>query len=193
MQADINLIQTDAQPKVGYFLLGFLALLFFAVFIWVWMSYQSQHKEVLVLEQRLQDVLTRPVNAEVVEPSERQKYQALVDWAATQPYSNVLLLIDLAKRLPERGYFLSFSSENGVISLVAQFDTNSQAAYYLTAVENSPYIDSINISTIDKENVSDVTAVNEETFVEPRTVATYSITLNVQALRDASANKEGEQ
>ncbi|MFX3674588.1 MAG: PilN domain-containing protein [Paenisporosarcina sp.] len=190
-QVDINLIQTKTNPKEWLFISVFFAILLTVIGVWLWSMYQDKIQQVENLERSIASQVNQPVTVtENSSLNEYERYETVVDWASAQPYSKVTLLVELSKKLPARGYFTSFVYSENSVELEVQFDTHAEAAFYLTSIQQSPFITEARILSLTKDTLAQETAVNEETFVQPRTIATYSIMLNKEALKDVSPEQE---
>lgn len=191
-EVDINLIQTKTRPKEWLFISAFLVILLSLMSIWLWSMQQDNQQKVESLERSIESQVMIPV-LETENPLllEFERYETLVEWATTQPFSKVALLIELSKKLPDRGYFTSFIYSEGSVDLEVQFDNHAEAAFYLTAIQKSPFITEARVLSVTNETLSQETSINAETFVQPRTIALYSIILNQDAIKDATPKQGG--
>ena len=188
---DINLIQTKTKPKEWILIAVFLVLIVMVSGLYLWTSYQDLQQKVIQLEQSIESKLTLPVAGEGDTSSvELQRYQSVVDLASTMPYSKVVLLLELSKKLPERGYFTSFLYSGSSVELEVQFDTNAEAAFYLTSLQKLQVVKEAKVLSVTKNTLSQDTSINEETFVQPRTIASYSIELNEEVLKEYTSEQE---
>jgi hypothetical protein len=65
---------------------------------------------------------------------------------------------ELTSLLPERGFIQSFKyEESGTVTLTAQFDTSSEAAYYLDSLNHSKWIEEATLTSLNAttENTSE--------------------------------------
>jgi len=190
-QVDINLIQTKTKPKEWIFISVFLVILLIVLCVWLWTLYQDNQQQVEYLEKSIASQVVQPeAVAENASMNEYERYESVVDWTSKQTYSKVTLLEELSKKLPARGYFTSFVYSENSVELEVQFDTHAEAAFYLTSIQQSPFITEARILSLTKENLAQETAVNEETFVQPRTIGIYEIMLNQEALKNVSPEEE---
>lgn len=190
-QVDINLIQTKTRPKEWQLISVFLVILFGLMSIWLWSMYHDKQEQVESLERSIESQVLLPVTkAEKPMQTEFEKYEVLVDWAANKPFSKVVILVELSKKLPVRGYFTSFIYSEGSIELVVQFDTHAEAAFYLTSIQQSPFISEARVLSVTNDTLNQETAINTETFIQPRTIATYTIVLNEVALKKVAPEQE---
>lgn len=189
---DINLIQTKTKPKEWLFISVFLVILILCLLAWLWSSYHQKQQQVENLENLIASQVSIPVTT-TEDPTviEFDRYESAVEWASSQPYSKLAILVELSKKLPVRGYFTSYIYSNDSIELEVQFDTHAEAAFYLTSIQQSPFINEARILSVTKDTLAQENAINEETFVQPRTIAVYSIMLNEATLKDLESEQEG--
>lgn len=191
-EVDINLIQTKTRPKEWQFISVFLVILLSLMSVWLWSMYSDKQQKVESLERSIESqVLIPVVEIENSLQLEYEQYETLVEWVSTQPFSKVALLDELSKKLPDRGYFTSFIYSEGSVELEVQFDTHAQAAFYLTSIQKSSFITEARVLSINNDTLSQETSINAETFVQPRTIALYSIILNQDALKNVTPEQEG--
>lgn len=193
-EIDINLIQTKTRPKEWQLISAFLVILLSFMSVWLWSIYQDKQQKVESLERSIESqVLIPVVETENSVLLEFERYENLVEWASTQPFSKVALLVELSKRLPDRGYFTSFIYSEGSVELEVQFDTHAEAAFYLTSIQKSTFITEARVLSVTNDTLSQETSINAETFVQPRTIALYSIILNQDAIKNSTPEQEGTQ
>ncbi len=108
----------------------------------------------------------------------------------------VYVLQQLTEVLPQRGFVLEFKmNEENIITQKVQFDTKSDAAYYLNSIIDYPWVDEAVISeakttdivkTSGNEQVKTALAELEKANILPRYYAEYEIRLNIPQLKKAS-------
>ncbi|OXS60589.1 type IV pilus assembly protein PilN [Bacillus sp. V-88] len=118
-----------------------------------------------------------------------------VSWVEDYPIDTVPVLDHLVELLPERGFLKDFTyAEDGSIQLSIQFDTSSEAAYYLTHLKDSKYIQDAKLSSLATESVmeNEQAAVNTEPVL-PRYVGQYEVILNRDSIKkiEAEADEQG--
>ncbi|MFS0861728.1 PilN domain-containing protein [Fredinandcohnia sp. 179-A 10B2 NHS] len=87
-----------------------------------------------------------------------------VKWADDYFVETVPLLNHLSGLLPERGFIQAFSYvEDGIVSLVIQFDTNTEIAHYIASLNASEYIDETKLNSV----VTSSPVEEEETTEQP--------------------------
>ncbi|MCC5801393.1 pilus assembly protein PilN [Rossellomorea vietnamensis] len=111
--------------------------------------------------------------------------ESAVSWVEDYPIATVPVLDHLVELLPERGFLKDFTyAEDGSIQLSIQFDTSSEAAYYLTHLKESKYIQDAKLSSLATESVmeNEQAAVNTEPVL-PRYVGQYEVILNRDSIK----------
>lgn len=188
---DINLIQTKTKRKEWLLITIFLVFLFLILSFWLWSEYQDKQQQVTSLNQSIAAQVSIPVEVEGDSTqNELERYISIVEWAETQPYSKAVLLEEFSKKLPLRGYFTSFIYSEDSVELEVQFDNHEEAAFYLSSIHQSLFVVEASLLSVTIDTLAQETAVNEATFVQPRSIATYTITLNNEALKNASIEQE---
>jgi type IV pilus assembly protein PilN len=123
--------------------------------------------------------------------------ESAVNWAESYPIDTVPVLNHLVELLPERGFMKEFTyAEDGSIQLSIQFDTSSEAAYYLTHLKESNYIRDAKLFSLVTETISEdesLAAVNIESVL-PRYIGQYEVMLNRNEIKKMEAEESsGEQ
>ncbi|WP_099352111.1 PilN domain-containing protein [Fredinandcohnia onubensis] len=112
------------------------------------------------------------------------KLEKTVNWANEYFVETVPLLNHLSSLLPERGFIQAFSYvEDGIVSLVVQFDTNPEIAHYLAALNESEYIVETKLHSV-------TTAPTMEEGITETAIATVG--QNEQQDADASEEESSE-
>lgn len=170
--------------------------------IYILFHFQSAKVEVDSLNNQLQT--TKQLRAiqeqklsEVTSTNAVDQLKTTIDWVQNLPISTVTLLRHLTAMLPERGFILNITyADTGTVTLTTQFDTNREAAYYLSELENSDIIESVQLKSLNtsgdelektNKNLKDKLAK----VLVPRYVGVYEIHLNRSALK-ALEKKEAE-
>ena len=115
-----------------------------------------------------------------------------VNWVEDHPIDTVPVLDHLVELLPERGFLKDFTyAEDGSIQLSIQFDTSSEAAYYLTHLKDSKYIQDAKLSSLATESVmeNEQAAVNTEPVL-PRYIGQYEVILNRDSIKKIEAESD---
>lgn len=120
-----------------------------------------------------------------------------IKWAETQPFDLVMTMQKLIKALPERGFIADFDmSEDYVINVQIQFDTKSEAAYYLNNILKYEWIDEAVISEAKTAESINEEIAGEELDLEelvPRYLAKYELRLNVNKVKEEFKNIDEEE
>ncbi|MDW0109642.1 hypothetical protein [Sporosarcina aquimarina] len=188
MLVDINLLPEKEKERsillyVALAVLG-AALLFWLVFFILTRSTASD-------TERLDDQLAnlQVTQAELTERLNRsdtaQVYDQLatsVQWAQNYRYETAPLLDDLVSQLPRHGFFRSFAfAAPHQATVEIQFDDKTEAAYYLTRISASEFIETASIESITTEDIneedSDSTEPQKKATANllPRYLVTYTI------------------
>ncbi|RBP04288.1 PilN domain-containing protein [Rossellomorea aquimaris] len=187
MLVDINLLPQNEKGSRQwlYVVIGVLSVGILALFVLFLLSFNIG-KDVDVLTTELQS--TKQLRAEKeqsisdFESSDAWvQLESAVRWAESYPIDTVPVLNHLVELLPERGFVKQFTyAEDGSIQLSIQFDTSSEAAFYLTHLKESRYIQEATLLALATEDISEndsLSAVNTETIL-PRYIGQYEVTLN---------------
>jgi len=186
MLVDINLLP-EKEKERSTLLIAALAIISAAIVIWFILFMLTQHtaKQSASMEERLvnlqqsqEDVRATLQISEFA--TDKQALESTVSWAEDYQFDTVPLLTGLVRLLPERGFFDSFEFVGpNMATLMVQFNTANEAAYYLTRLQS---VDIIADATFDSVVAMDETT--EETDVEinpaiqalPRYLAVYTVT-----------------
>lgn len=181
MLVDINLLP-EKEKERSTLLIAALAILGAAVLLWLALFMLSNNlaKETATLEQQL-IVLQQSqeeIRSELQQTDsgdEKKLLASTVDWAEDYQFDTVPLLHELINLLPERGFFQTFDFTGpNLATVIVQFDTKPDSAYYYTRLKSSQVISEIHLDSVKVENVS-TEETNRATDVLPRYMATYSI------------------
>ncbi len=181
MLVDINLLPEKEKAR-SMLLIAALAILGAAVLLCLvlFMLSNKLAKETAMLEDQL--IVLQQSQEEIrsglqqSESGDEKKLLALtIDWAEAYQFDTVPLLHELINLLPERGFFQSFNFTGpNLATVVVQFDTKPDSAYYYTRLKSSLSITEIHLDSVKVDNVS-TDETNPATDVLPRYMATYSI------------------
>ncbi|MFS0822533.1 PilN domain-containing protein [Bacillus sp. 1P02SD] len=93
-----------------------------------------------------------------------------VEWADRYFVETVQILNHLTMLLPDRGFVQNFSyTEDGIVSLEVQFDTNTENAHYLALLTDSPFIESARLLTVSTTPITDTGEGTDTTTETPDT------------------------
>jgi type IV pilus assembly protein PilN len=121
----------------------------------------------------------------------------------TLPFLNELISF-----LPDRGFFQSFTlNQDHTINLSIQFDTETDAAYYLSRLSNSSWFSEAKLLSLTTQDITAAsnsvtgtdstqsgTQTNTDTEnqdVLPRYLASYQVTLNPSAVQAGETKQAG--
>ncbi|WP_025783509.1 hypothetical protein [Sporosarcina sp. D27] len=180
MLVDINLLPEKEKERsvLLYVALAFLgaALLFWLIFFLLTRNVTSDTERLdnqFVKLQATQSELTERLNRSDTAQSHDQ-LAASVQWVEDYRYETAPLLEDLVAQLPRRGFFRSFAfAAPHQATVEIQFDDKTEAAYYLTRILSSEFVETASIESIEAEEIDQEEGVNNNWL--PRYLATYTI------------------
>ncbi|MCA1038945.1 fimbrial assembly protein [Bacillus infantis] len=202
MLVDINLLpQKEKRSKAAYISLAAagLAAVILSVSLYVYLG--SQKEEIEQVETQIAQT-NEILEAQRVKLADYESSNSVgelenaISWAKEQPFSMVYILNEVTKLLPERGYITEFEKdEDNKIKQIVQFDTKSQAAYYLNSLLSLGWLDEAILTeakTTDvlKDDDEETSAAEEE--ILPRYFAAYELQINSSLLKQEIENKEKE-
>lgn len=182
MLVDINLLPDKEKERstlliVALSILGAAILISFVLFLMA----QNQEKQSVNLKQQLTTLEEQ--QAEVAASMQVSEFEmdkialeSTVAWAEAYEFDTVPLLAGLVRLLPERGFFDSFLFTGpNLATLVVQFNSANEAAYYLTRLQAADFLDDATFDSVDA--VSDSAEdIEGETQKIPRYLAIYTLT-----------------
>lgn len=190
MYIDINLLQ-QKKKRLEWIFVGII-LFVLAIICFVILFYlHNQEKDV---EQQLETNLANEFALRQAEQqnidvslSDKEQIESLVEWAENKPVPTVFLLLHLSQSLPEKGFIklFTYSSNDSVVTMTTQFESNAEAAYYLTTLKSSPYIVEAKLLTLVTNTELENPAVSETQQFQPRVEANYEIIVNPEGLKKA--------
>ncbi|MFE8696884.1 PilN domain-containing protein [Cytobacillus sp. FJAT-53684] len=192
MLVEINLLpQKEKKSKAVYIIFALIILILILAVVIFSLFIKDKNQQVEKLENQMTQI-------NVILDAERSKLTAYessssindletaIKWAKEQPYNTVYVLQQLTKILPDRGFVTEFEmNEENTINIAVQFDTKSEAAYYLHSLFTLDWIEEAVLNEaktteISKDNQDNET--KEEEFL-PRYVAQYELIINVSSLK----------
>ncbi|MCA1031924.1 hypothetical protein LCL95_12890 [Bacillus timonensis] len=195
MLVDINLLPKKETKNKTTYLVGIIILV---LLIGCSAVIYSKYSAVKTTEYKLSKQLN---TLKEIRGVEEKKYTAsegansviqlekTVLWAEEYFVETVPLIRHLSSLLPERGYIQSFTYvDDGIVTLIVQFDTNKEVAHYLSSISNSSYLSSVKLNTVltlpfnEEEEATNGSQNSLETFL-PRYLAQYEIVLNKEELK----------
>lgn len=189
MYIDINLLQ-QKKKRIEWIVVSII-LFVFSLICFVFLFY-LHHQEKNV-EQQLETNLANEFTLRQAEQqnidvimSDKEQLASLVEWANTKPVPTVFLLLHLSQSFPEKGFIklFTYTSNDSVVTMTTQFESNAEAAYYLTTLKSSPYIVEAKLLTLES-TVLDNPAVSETQQFQPRVEANYEIIVDTEGLKKA--------
>ena len=189
MLVDINLLPQKERDRPA-FVIAAISILLLAVILGAVLFFMARANadETAELNAQSAEIATeQALLRQQLEASqglnEEQQLQATVEWAESYQYDTIPLLAELVSKLPERGFFNSFSYiEPNAATLTVQFDTSREAAYYLTQLKASELVASVTLDSVTNQelattaNAEEDVTLDEEALIEnPRYLATYSL------------------
>jgi len=194
LYVDINLLQKKKSNSEWILIAAILFVITLSLAIFLYSQFSEKKAEEAQVESSIQTVLEQQkasLETTAVPETAEEQMKAIVEWANHQPVPTVIFLDHLTSLLPERGFLLSFSyTSNATATFRIQFDTNADAAYYLKRMKESSYLSTVTLRSIGTISTSEDTAANEETYFQPRSVADFEITINIDQLKAASSEWE---
>ena len=181
MLVDINLLP-EKEKRRSVLLMAALAILGAAVLFWValFILSNSLSKETVTLEQQVaslqesQEAIRSDIHLSESGDS-RKQLASTVDWAEAYQFDTVPLLHDLIRLLPKRGFFQTFDFTGpNLATVLVQFDTKADAAYYFARLQAAPSISTISLESVTIDEMSD-DETNHSSDILPRYMATYTI------------------
>ncbi|MFI8575110.1 pilus assembly protein PilN [Rossellomorea aquimaris] len=202
MLVDINLLPQNEKGSRQwlYVVIGVLSFGILVLFILFLLAFNIG-KDVDVLTAELQGTKQLRVEKEQsisdFESSDAWvQLESAVRWAESYPIDTVPVLNHLVELLPERGFVKQFTyAEDGSIQLSIQFDTSSEAAFYLTHLKESRYIQEASLLSLATETISEndsLTAVNTETIL-PRYIGQYEVMLNRVEIKEMETEETSDE
>lgn len=170
MLVEINLLP-ERKPRKSSFIFLFVSILSVivvvsAVYFLQGQSIKAEMASVnreLTLTQKIAARDTNPTNKVPVSTSVSQLENA-IKWTNEYSIKSVPVMRKLNALLPERGFIQSFAyTEAGTINLTVQFDTASEAAYFLNSLTGSKWIQDASLNSLTTAPLPVADAANTET------------------------------
>ncbi|SDI41370.1 hypothetical protein SAMN04487975_11671 [Planococcus glaciei] len=196
MLVDINLLPQKERDRPA-FLIAAITILLLAVILWAVFAFMASANEKEQAELSAQSVQVAADQAAIREQleakqgmNEEQQLKVTVDWAESYQFDTLPLLSDLVSKLPQRGFFDSFSYVGlDQALLTVQFDTAREAAFYLAQLKTSELLKSATLDSVTQEEMQEeatttattagttvVVGEDEDVVIEnPRYLATYTL------------------
>lgn len=189
MYIDINLLQKKKR-KIEWFVVAIILILITLFTIFLLYSLHNQEKSV---EQQLESNLENELLVKQTEQqnlenslSDKEQLGSLVEWAESKPVPTVFLLMHLSQSLPDHGFIKLFTyTNNSSVSITGQFETNAEAAHYLTTLKASPFVLDATLRSLETDTELEITAVSDTQQIQPRVEGNYEIKIDTESLKQA--------
>jgi type IV pilus assembly protein PilN len=201
MLVDINLLPKRDEKNIAFYVITIIVvLLLTAASIFFVISLNGKKDELQYLDKQisLNQTILDNLYAKLSQyetSSSIEELENAIKWVNEQPYNLVYILQQLTKSLPQRGFIIDYEmNEEHVITQRVQFDTKSEAAYYLTSILKYSWVEEAIISEAkttevlkdNSEQISYVYAILNEANILPRYYAEYQIRLDIQKVKELS-------
>jgi type IV pilus assembly protein PilN len=202
---EINLLPQKQQKRsITVRIIIIIALTMLLISLLTFWQVQKYNNEIRHLEANIvnfeQSITSLQQEVNVESTNSYVELSNAVEWSLTYPIKSVAVLKHLTSLLPERGFLLTYSyTETGMLSLTVQFDTKKEAAYYLSWLIDSPWIEEVKLSQLSSsqneatEGTPEIQGENETEPYLPRYTGNFEITLNREAIRYAQQQAEGTE
>jgi Tfp pilus assembly protein PilN len=166
MLVEINLLP-QKEPRKTSFLIIFavMAVIFLSLGTYYFLQIQSMNDDIENVDRQIK--MTKELAA--IEEKNAQTSQSemsiallkgAVEWANSYPIKTIPVMQHLTGLLPERGFIQTFGyTEAGTVTVSVQFDSAREAAYFLNNLNDSEWIDAVNLSSLTAKEQEE----NEET------------------------------
>lgn len=192
MLAEINLLpKKDLKNQAKKMVVMIILFIFIvaAVLFFVQMRSLSSQEEALKLEQAALEKQLQMIQEKQSSPSAANSIQLLqsaIDFIDKASMDVVPLLDEVTKLLPERGYMLEYDQVDvQTVEIKIQFDTKSEAAYYLTRMSDSSYFEQAILQKVE--------AVTGNVDGVPRVEATYQVKVKSNGTTSEGEDKNGNK
>jgi type IV pilus assembly protein PilN len=201
MLVDINLLPKRDEKNIALYLITIIVvLLLTAASIFFVISLNGKKDELQYLDKQItlnQTILDNYYSklSQYKSSGSIEELENAIKWVDEQPYNLVFILQQLTKSLPQRGFIIDFEmNEEHVITQRVQFDTKSEAAYYLASILKYPWVEEAIISEAkttevlkyNSEQISNAYELLNKANILPRYYAEYQIRLDTQKVKELS-------
>lgn len=194
MLVEINLLPKKEHKKSSQLIIAILVLLFFTVSTSViYIQGNSYNSKIDSVDKQIESIqkLNEVQQAKMIDVeagNSAVKLQAAVEWAEQYPMDTVPLMQNIIALLPERGFIKNFEYSNlDSVLITIQFDATRDAAFYLSSLKQSEWVEEAVILNVIAERLTDETEADEtdSEIIEskdvdalPRYSAQYNITFS---------------
>ena len=196
MLVEINLLPKKEHKKSSMLIMAFAGILLFTVSAAI-IYFQGNNFEnrMASLDKQIESVqkLNEVQQAKLAEGkggSSAVKLQDAVNWAEQYPSDTVPLLQNIISLLPERGFIQNFEYSNtDSVVIKIQFDASRDAAFYLSSLKGSDWVEEVALMNIVAEtNAEETETTNtpteqDEVKVLPRYSAEFEITFKPELFK----------
>jgi type IV pilus assembly protein PilN len=191
MLVEINLLPKKEHKKSSLLIMAIAGVLLFKITVSiVFFQGNSYEKKMASLDKQIESIqkLNEVQQAKLAEGESSNsavKLQDAVNWAEQYPFDTVPLLQNIISLLPERGFIQDFEYSNtDSVVIKIQLDASRDAAFYLSSLKGSDWVEDVTLVNIMADKKDEVTAVEtidasseqEEVKVLPRYSAEFEIT-----------------
>jgi type IV pilus assembly protein PilN len=193
MLVDINLLpEKQKKNYIVFIIITFLLIVFAlgATVLLLQFGHEKEQSEFLkgqILDTKmLTAIQEKKLNDYASSTAVTELNQAII-WTEKLPIPTVFLIRQLSSLLPERGYVLNFSyTDDGIANLTVQFDTSLEAAYFVKNLNDLPYIDQVNLTSLVTSAADDEPEIKELLDVMlPRYIGQFELKLNKSVLKNS--------
>jgi len=202
MLVEINLLPQKEQRTKGFLVTvsGLIAVLLLISGFYLW-QINSTKKVIEATDSQISSIKKVAEKETAIlntTPESTQSVNLLlnaVDWANNYPIQTVPVMQHLTSLLPERGFIQSFGyTETGLVTLMVQFDSSRESAYFLDSLNESKWIEEANLSSLTTTEQNDPSTQNQSNEVKadqnvenniylPRYIGQYEIQFNKVAIQ----------
>ncbi len=209
MLVEINLLPKKEHKKSSMLIMAIAGILGFTItFSIVFFQGNSYEKKMETLDKQIESIqkLNEVQQAKLAEGDSSNsavKLQDAVNWAEQFPFDTVPILQNIIALLPERGFIQNFEYSNAdSLVIKIQLDATRDAAFYLSSLKGSEWVEDVTLMNIVAETKIEGTAVEttntsseqEEVKVLPRYSAEFEITFKPEFFKETKgiASKGGD-
>lgn len=155
MLVEINLLPKKDPKKFGFILLFaliiVLVILTAAFYLWqihvTKLNIQSTQKQISQVEKATANQSKYATAS--IPPNSVDRLKNGINQMNNLRIPTIPVMVQLTSLLPERGFIQSFQyAGNGIVTLTVQFDTESEAAYYLASLNQSKWVEAASLASL---------------------------------------------
>ncbi|CAM3940946.1 Type IV pilus biogenesis protein PilN [Mesobacillus thioparans] len=202
MLVEINLLPKKEHKKSSLLIMAFVGILLLSVPAMIiyfqgtnYANKMASMDKQIESTQKLNDILQAKLSAGEG-GSSAVKLQNAVNWAEQYPLDTVLILQKIISCLPERGFIKDFEYSNNESAVIKiQFDASRDAAFYLSSLKASEWVNEVTLKNIIAKTVDDGSDTeisnNTDNQDEVKTLPRYSAEYEIEFKPDFfKENKE---